>query len=161
MENTDLLALGDHIGGIVAAGVSDSDRERIEADLRARALAAVQGVDPAKAASEHALRVHASAAVRNATGLGLMEIVPVVNWAIEQVKNTRLDRFRVRGTYGGWVYRFPNGHEASVINDPSRPFRFEVLSDDPADAARGRVAPGLTSEQVEAKLHAIAALPAR
>lgn len=60
----------------------------------------------------------------------------------------------------GWAYRFPNGHEASVINDPSRPFRFEVLSDDPADAARGRVAPGLTSQEVEAKLRNIAALPA-
>jgi hypothetical protein len=132
----------------------------LHTDLRARALAAVLAQPAHNAVNEATLRVHASAAVRNETGRTLHEIAPVVRWAIEQVKNTRLERYRLAADFG-WVYRFPNDQEASVINDPSRPFRFEVLSDDPADAGRGRVAPGLTSDQVEAKLHAIAALPTR
>ncbi|MBM0237126.1 hypothetical protein JNW88_08170 [Micromonospora sp. ATA32] len=86
-------------------------------------------------------------------------IVEAVDWAIEQVNATNLDRCRQPDTYGGWAYRFPNGHEASVINDPHRPFRFEVCSK--SLNVPGDVVPGLTSEQVEAKLHDIAALPAR
>lgn len=71
-----------------------------------------------------------------------------------------LSRYRQPADFG-WVFEFPNGHRASVIDDPRTLFRFEVLSADPDDAGRGRVAPGLTSEEVEAKLHLIAALPAR
>ncbi len=62
-----------------------------------------------------------------------------------------------------WAYEFPNGHTASVINSPydDEPFRFEVLSTDPADAGRGFVTRNLTTEQVEAKLTAIADLSQR
>jgi hypothetical protein len=63
-----------------------------------------------------------------------------------------------------WSYDFPNGHSASVVPDPHRtehPFRFEVWSTDPADDSRGNVAGGLTTDQVEAKLHQIAWLPPR
>jgi hypothetical protein len=60
-----------------------------------------------------------------------------------------------------WEYRFPNGHDASVIPDPrpEYPFRFEVESTDPDDIGAGRIAAGLTTEQVEAKLSKLAGLP--
>ncbi|WP_328344704.1 hypothetical protein [Micromonospora sp. NBC_00421] len=70
---------------------------------------------------------------------------------------TELTRYRKPSDIG-WVFEFPNGHTASVINDPSRPFRFEVLSDDPDDAGRGGAAVNLTTEQVEDKLQRIASL---
>lgn len=61
-----------------------------------------------------------------------------------------------------WAYRFPNGHDATVIPDPhyrERPFLFEVESTDPDDLGSGRVVAGLTSEQVVAKLERLAGLP--
>jgi hypothetical protein len=65
---------------------------------------------------------------------------------------------RPYGTH--WAYRFPNGHEASVVVDKrDAPFRFEILSTDPADNSNGHVVAGLTTEQAEAKLTRIAALP--
>ena len=66
------------------------------------------------------------------------------------------------GTGIWWTYEFPNGHDASVILDPhpkTLPFRFEVESSDPDDLGAGRIAGGLTTEQVEAKLARIACLP--
>jgi hypothetical protein len=64
------------------------------------------------------------------------------------------------GGYINWTYEFPNGHTASVIADPrpANPFRFEVLSSDPADTGQGRVIARLTSEEVEAKLAKLAGL---
>jgi hypothetical protein len=99
----------------------------------------------------------------NPTYVGLRELVVAVEWAMEQrTQVANLARYRMPSDFG-WQYRFPNGHDVSVITDPraDAPFRFEVLSDDPADAGRGGIAPGLTSDQVEAKLHGIAALPTR
>lgn len=131
----------------------------MDTDLRTKAITAVQ---QATTERPNHVRLWAAKLLRKATGLNLPDVVPAVDWAIEHVKTVNLNRYRVRNNAGfGWSYRFPNGHEASVINDPHRPFRFEVLSDDPADTGRGRLAPGLTSEQVVAKLHVIAALPTR
>lgn len=48
-----------------------------------------------------------------------------------------------------WLYEFPNGHTVSVIPDPRRPLRFEVLVDDTTHA-------GLTSEQAEELIRATA-----
>lgn len=62
------------------------------------------------------------------------------------------------GTRIWWTYRFPNGHDASVIPDPRHPFRFEIESTDPDDVGSGRIAAGLTTEQVEAKLTKLATL---
>ena len=54
------------------------------------------------------------------------------------------------------IYKFPNGRAASVIVDPRYPFRFEVEY----DGLDGKfIAPGLSTDEVEAKLAAIAALP--
>lgn len=52
-----------------------------------------------------------------------------------------------------WRYEFPNGREVSVVPDPRRPFRFELRMD------ATEPAPGLTTEQVEAKLAEVYALP--
>ncbi len=57
-------------------------------------------------------------------------------------------------------FALPHGHEASVILAPGL-FRFEVWSTDPADANRGQVVTGLTSEQAQEKVAAVAALPAK
>jgi hypothetical protein len=70
-----------------------------------------------------------------------------------------LNRFLVGGHNANrrwWLYRFPNGREVSVIIDPRphSPFRFEIQLD------HNEIAPGLTTEQVEAHLAEIAALPA-
>jgi hypothetical protein len=104
------------------------------------------------------LRVQAAAAVRQAAGCGLHDAVTAVDWAIEQVNATNIGQHRVPTTHG-WLYEFPNGHDASVINDPHQPLRFSLHSK--ALNVGGDTVAGLTSEQVEAKLHAIAALPAR
>jgi hypothetical protein len=60
-----------------------------------------------------------------------------------------------------WEYRFPNGHDASVIPDPrpEHPFRFEIESTDPDDISSGRIVANLTTGQVEAKLTKVAGLP--
>ena len=73
--------------------------------------------------------------------------------------NSYLTEGRHPAGYPTWSYTFPNGHTASVIPDPHLPFHFEVVSSDPADANRGAVASGLTTEQVLAKLRALADLP--
>lgn len=54
-----------------------------------------------------------------------------------------------------WLYRFPSGRSASVEPDarPEHPFRFEVQVDDQQPMS------GLTSDQVEAKLAEVYALP--
>jgi hypothetical protein len=49
-----------------------------------------------------------------------------------------------------WLYRFPNGRSASVIPALHHPFRFEIQVDDDQPIT------GLTTEQVEAKLTALA-----
>lgn len=70
-------------------------------------------------------------------------------------------RFLTREPYGrsNWMFEFPNGHTASVINSPhpDELFRFEVLTSDPSDPVTGIT--GLSTEQVEAKLTEVAALP--
>jgi hypothetical protein len=104
-------------------------------------------------------KVWAVKLLRDVTGCYLRDGVKAVEWAIDHLAAMRLDEHRVPTTTG-WRYEFPNGQIVTVINDQYRAFRFEVVSDDPADAANGGVKPGLTSEQVEAKLHHIAALPA-
>lgn len=131
------------------------------ADLHSTALAVVtEHADGQPIPAGHTtFRVFATRDVRNAMNCGLVEARDAVDWAIEQVRATNLDQHRVPNTYGGWRYEFPNGHDASVINDPRRPFRFEVCSK--ALNVGGDTVGGLTSEQVEAKLHHIAALPAR
>lgn len=60
-----------------------------------------------------------------------------------------------------WRYNFRNGHGATVILEPhdDRPFRFEVESTDPDDLGSGRVVGNLTTDEVEAKLTKLAALP--
>lgn len=120
---------------------------------------AVTAVRQAQADRPDNFKLWAVKLLRDATNCHLGDGARAVDWAIAHLAAVRLDQHRVPTTHG-WRYEFPNGQSASVINDPHRPFRFEVLSDDPADAASGGVTPGLTSEQVEAKLHAIAALPA-
>lgn len=52
-----------------------------------------------------------------------------------------------------WLYRFPNGKEASVVPDPRPqcPFRFELLVDVDQEPT-----PGLTTAEVEAKLTELA-----
>ncbi|WBB94143.1 hypothetical protein [Verrucosispora sp. WMMC514] len=129
--------------------------ELATADLRVKALDVVvaaahqQPIRPGHSTA----RVAACRDVRAATGCALVDAIAAVDWAIEQVTATSLHRFR-QTTETGWLYRFPNGRDASIINDPHRPFRFEMLSDS-LDAPGGTVA-GLTSEQVEAHLYAIA-----
>lgn len=56
---------------------------------------------------------------------------------------------------GALLYRFPNGQEVSVIPDPATPLRWELL----AHGGDGRPEASLTSEQAEARLAEIAALP--
>ncbi len=84
---------------------------------------------------------------------------------------TDLDRYLVSpkpsAVNTGWVYKFPNGHRASLIVDAQRPFRFEVLIFDADTSVQQALAAGptglvvgLTSEQVEAKLTEVEALPA-
>jgi hypothetical protein len=55
---------------------------------------------------------------------------------------------------GHLLYRFRNGQEASVIPDPNRPLRWEILAD-----AWPEPLPGLTSGEAEARLAELAALP--
>lgn len=65
-----------------------------------------------------------------------------------------------------WTYEFPNGHSASVVPDPHRPFRFTVESTDPQDVAANPVrtttgvgtVSSVTTDEVEAKLTRLAAL---
>jgi len=73
--------------------------------------------------------------------------------------NSYLTEGRHPAGYPTWSYDFPNGHTASVIPDPHLPFHFKVVSTDPADAGQGAAVRGLTTEQVLAKLHALADLP--
>ncbi|QKW15430.1 hypothetical protein [Verrucosispora sp. NA02020] len=131
-------------------------------DLRAAALRVIANAADGKPfPTGHSMpRIVAVRDVRAATGSGLKEALDAVDWAIEQHNSGSLDRHR-KTTDTGWLYEFPNGHTASVINDPHRPFRFEVLSDDPDDAGRGGVVVGLASDEVEAKLRQIAALSNR
>lgn len=73
------------------------------------------------------------------------------------------------GSHIWWTYEFPNGHSASVIPDPcsANAFRFEVESSDPQDVITNPVTTtvgagvvcGLTTDEVEAKLAKLAALP--
>ncbi len=72
-----------------------------------------------------------------------------------------LSRYLVSQERGrlSWLYRFPNGAEASVIPDLSRPFRFEIASEAYASAGI-EIQPGLTTDEVEAALARIAALNA-
>lgn len=58
-------------------------------------------------------------------------------------------------TNGRLLYRFPNGQEVSIIPDPAVPLRWELL----ADASDGTAESALTSEQAEARLAELAALP--
>lgn len=76
-----------------------------------------------------------------------------------------IDRYREQSG-NGWHYCFPNGHSPSVIADPRSPLRFEIYV--PGELGReiaghlggqGNLIIGLTTEQVEAKLAQIAALP--
>lgn len=74
---------------------------------------------------------------------------------------TDIDRYAKPGhefTYRSWFYEFPNGHRASIIVDWRTPFRFEIQAPE-AVAGPGGILAGLTSEQVEAKLAEISALP--
>jgi hypothetical protein len=67
----------------------------------------------------------------------------------------------------GFIYRFSNGFEPSIIADPHRPLRFEIYV--PGEIGReitrhlggdgGGLLVGLTTEQAETKLAQIAALP--
>jgi hypothetical protein len=123
-------------------------------------MQAITAVRQARTDRPESSRLWATKLYRDATGSDLATALAAVGQAIEQVKVLDLEACRVPADFG-WRYEFPNGYEASVINDPHRPFRFEVLSDDPADAASGYVVGGLTSEQVEDKLTAIASLPTR
>jgi hypothetical protein len=78
-----------------------------------------------------------------------------------------IDRYR-KPAGNGFVYRFPNGFQPSIIPDPRRPLRFEIhipgaLRADIAEHLGGDgsgLIVGLTTEQAEAKLAQIAALPA-
>lgn len=56
---------------------------------------------------------------------------------------------------GHLLYRFPNGQEVSVIPDPGSPLRWEIL----ADADGDRPTRFLTTEEAEARLAKLAALP--
>jgi hypothetical protein len=103
--------------------------------------------------------------VRDAAKCGLRDAITAVNWAIGQhnarvigTNGVDIDRFRVASAHG-WVYEFPNGHSASVINDPSRPFHFEIMS--ASLNVTGGVTCGLTTKQVEVTLRNIATLPTR
>jgi hypothetical protein len=51
-------------------------------------------------------------------------------------------------------YSFPNGQEVSVIPDPHRPLRWEILVDGASSPE-----PGLTTDEAEARLAELAALP--
>jgi hypothetical protein len=130
-------------------------------DLRAQAIIALAAVRPTT--NDPTVRkVRACAALRKTSGYehhALRDLAAAVNWAMEQ-PTFDPERYR-KPARVGWLYEFPNGHTASVIVDHRQPFRFEVLSDDPADAGQGRIAAGLTSEQTEAKLAVIAGLPTR
>ncbi|MEV5211289.1 hypothetical protein AB0K35_27835 [Micromonospora sp. NPDC053740] len=123
-------------------------------DLRPQAVTAVRQAQTDRPDNP---KLWAVKLLRGATGCYLGDGARAVEWAIAHLAAMRLDEHRVPTTQG-WRYEFPNGHDASVINDPHRLFRFEILSD-ALNAPGGQVV-GLTSEQVEAKLHTIAALPA-
>lgn len=125
-------------------------------DLQTLAAKAVNDADPNHPAG---VRIHATGLLRAATGLSLRESVQAVDAALAAQRTfAALARFGKK-VPTGWRYDFPNGRSVSVINDWHTPFRFEVLSDDPADAGTRGVASGLTSEQVERKLATIYALP--
>jgi hypothetical protein len=82
----------------------------------------------------------------------------------KHLTDSRFDGHRI-----WWTYEFPNGHSASVIPDPrpASPFRFEVESSDPQDVITNPITTtvgagvvcGLTTDEVEAKLAKLAALP--
>lgn len=63
------------------------------------------------------------------------------------------DRMRTGGLKVMYLYGFPNRHAVSVIPDPSQPLRFEIRTD------RGQPEPGLTTDEVEARLNEIRNLP--
>lgn len=56
-----------------------------------------------------------------------------------------------------WSYRFPNDRKAYVMPDGDQPFRFEVEYDGEDGTF---TATGLTTDEVEAKLAEVAAMPA-
>jgi hypothetical protein len=135
----------------------------VNTDIQTKALEAVRAAAAEVRAGEPGpLKLRAIKHLRDATGKTIPELVGVIDEAIEQHGRVDLSRFLVKSqrSPGRWLYRFPNGHEASVIVDLHRPFRFEVLSDDPADKNTGRLATGLSTAEVEAKLVAIYNLPA-
>ncbi len=117
---------------------------------------AVTAVRQAQAERPGSVKMWATKLLRDVTGCYLGDGARAVDWAIDHVAFMRLDQHRVPTTHG-WRYEFPNGRVASVINDPHRAFHFEILCD--ALGEPGKPAGGLTSKQVEAKLHEIAALP--
>ncbi|RKR92714.1 hypothetical protein BDK92_7192 [Micromonospora pisi] len=126
-------------------------------DTLTLALAAYDEADPDNPAGR---RVHAAALFREATGATLRDSLAAVDEVIaERTTFENLEQFRQPTTFG-WRYEFPNNRMVTVINDDTAPFRFEVLSDDPADVATGNIRRGLTTEQVEAKLVAIYGMPA-
>lgn len=135
-----------------------TDTATIPDELRQQALTAVRATDP----NDEQRRARAVKALRDAGNRGhfLPDLIAAVDWALTHDTDparyvTDYDRATGRAQYS-----FPNGHSASVIPDPKQPMRFEVSSSDPADAGCGQVVARLTSEQAEAKLATVAALPA-
>lgn len=124
--------------------------------LREQALVALAAVRPTTD-NPAVLRARTAAAIRDAMGDDappLRELAAAVNWAMEQPA-VDFNRFLVGNTGTCRVYRFGNGHTASVLLDPNRAFRFEVATAD------GDTVGDLTSEQTEARLVTIAGLPTR
>lgn len=132
-------------------------------ELQQKAIKAVQAaMDDTQQGLPGGALVRGCKHLRDTTGLGLREIKPAVEWAIEHFRTLDVQRFLVSSQPAPspwWRYRFPNGYTASVIPDLHQPFRFEVARYS-VDDVEEEVTSGLSTAEVEAKLAAIYNLPA-
>lgn len=120
---------------------------------------ATQAIQTANPGGFGGLRMQAIVWTRAAAGCGLAEAITAVDQAlIDLITLADLEPHR-QPSATGWRYEFPNNRAVIIRNDDAQPFRFEVISDDPADIDRGNIARGLTTEQVQKKLIDLYAMP--
>lgn len=124
--------------------------------LREQAIIALAAICPTTD-NPTVVKARAAAAIRDAMGADsppLRDLVIAIDWALNQPP-VDFNQFLIGNNGTCRVYQFANGQKVSVVLDSERAFRFEVAT------AAGDTTGGLTSEQTEAKLVAIAGLPTR